>query len=194
MKYIIYTFFALLFSQATDQINKDHLKVGELAPSIEGIDQNGKQIDSKEILKKDKILLVFYRGNWCPHCKKHLGELEKQLEDLKQKGVFVVVVTPESQEKTRETQEKFDTSFSIVHDEGNKIMTDYKVLFEVNEQTVPRYYERVSELVFEYNGSNQVLPVPATYLIGRDGKIEYVHYDPDYTKRSNIEEVVSGLN
>ncbi len=176
------------------QISSDHLEVGEQAPVITGKDQNGKVIDSEKILKNEKILLVFYRGNWCPHCKKHLGELEKNLSALQEKGVFVLVVTPESEEKTRETQEKFETSFSIVHDSGNQIMKDYKVAFDVNETNVPNYYDKITELVNEYNSeSEKVLPVPATYLIGTDGRIEYVQYDPDYKNRSDISEIVESL-
>ena len=176
------------------QINSEHLEIGDRAPQITARDQNGKAINSKEILENEKILLVFYRGNWCPHCKKHLGELEKNLNALKEKGVFVLVVTPESEEKTRETQEKFKTSFSIVHDSGNQIMKDYEVAFEVNEVNVPNYYDKVTELVNEYNSeTDKVLPVPATYLIGTEGLIEYVQYDPDYKNRSNISEIVNSL-
>ena len=176
------------------QINSEHLEIGDRAPQIRAIDQNGTKINSREILESEKILLVFYRGNWCPHCKKHLGELEKNLNALKEKGVFVLVVTPESAEKTKETQEKFKTSFSIVHDSGNRIMKDYKVAFEVNEANVPNYYGKVTELVNEYNSeSEKVLPVPATYLIGTEGLIEYVQYDPDYKNRSNISEIVNTL-
>ena len=176
------------------QINSEHLEIGDRAPQITARDQNGKVINSKEILENEKILLVFYRGNWCPHCKKHLGELEKNLSALKEKGVFVLVVTPESEEKTRETQEKFKTSFSIVHDSGNQIMKDYKVAFEVNKVNVPNYYDKVTELVNEYNSeTDKVLPVPATYLIGTDGKIEYIHYDPNYKNRSDISEIVNTL-
>ena len=194
MKTLFFTLCLIVSLGINGQIDSEHLEVGEQAPLISATDQNGKAINSKEILKTDKILLVFYRGNWCPHCKKHLGELEKNLAALEEKGVFVLVVTPESEEKTRETQEKFKTSFSIVHDSGNRIMRDYKVAFEVNETNVPNYYDKITELVNEYNSeSEKVLPVPATYLIGTDGRIEYVQYDSDYKKRSDISEIVNSL-
>ena len=194
MKKLILTLFVLTSVAIQGQMNSEPLEIGEQAPAITATDQNGKSINSGEILKEEKILLVFYRGNWCPHCKKHLGELEKNLAALEEKGVFVLVVTPESVEKTKETQEKFKTSFSIVHDEGNTIMKDYKVAFEVNETNVPKYYEQITKLVDEYNSeSEKVLPVPATYLIGQDGKIEYVQFDPNYSNRSDISEIVESL-
>lgn len=194
MRTLFMTLCFLVSLGMSGQINSEHLQVGEQAPRIKATDQNGKAIDSREILENEKILLVFYRGNWCPYCKKHLGELEKNLAALQEKGVFVLVVTPESEEKTRETQEKFKTSFSIVHDSGNRIMKDYKVAFEVNETNVPNYYDKITELVNEYNSeSEKMLPVPATYLIGTDGNIEYVQYDPDYKNRSDIAEIVNSL-
>ncbi len=176
------------------QINNEHLEVGESAPRIVAKDQNGDLIDSQIILKDHQILLIFYRGNWCPHCQKHLNSLQKHLEELKEKGVFVLVVSPENEDRTKETSEMISSDFSIVHDSGNVIMNNYKVAFEVTKETVPNYYEKLNELLKTYNESNNnVLPVPATYLINRDGKISYVHYDPDYKNRSDLNEVIQLL-
>ena len=176
------------------QINSDHLHIGELAPGIVGKDQNGKLINSKELLKQHKILLIFYRGNWCPYCKKHLSSLASHLKEFQDKGVFVIVVTPEKVEKTQETGNEFNDDFSIIHDVGNKIMTAYKVAFAVDEQSVPKYYEKITERINEYNeDNNNVLPVPATYLIDESGKISYVHYDPDYKNRSDLDEILKSL-
>jgi len=191
-----YLFTILMFSTLTiqSQINNEHLAIGDDAPSISGIDQNGQAINSDKILKKDKILLVFYRGNWCPHCRKHLTSLQENLEELTNKGVYVIVVTPEIVEKTQETSKKLNTGFSIVHDIDNKIMNDYKVAFEVNKENVPNYYSIISKRVAEYNvENNNILPVPATYMIGENGKITYVQYDSNYKNRSDFNEILEAL-
>jgi peroxiredoxin len=194
MKHFILIIILIFSFNLSAQIDYDHLKVGEKAPQIVGIDQNGLAINSTEILKTNKILMVFYRGNWCPHCKKHLGSLQEHLNEFIEKGIYVIVVTPETVEKTKETAVKWHINFSIVHDENNKIMKDYKVAFEVNEQNVPNYYKIVSSHVTEYNvKNNRVLPVPATYIIDKNGKISYVQYDPNYKNRSNFEEILEML-
>ena len=194
MKYfaqLIVFFFSI---GAMAQINNVHLNIGDHAPQIIGVDQNGKTINSLEILKEHKILLVFYRGNWCPHCKKHLSSLQDHLNKFTKKGVYVLVVTPETVERTIETQKKFKTSFSILHDKNNKIMNDYKVAYEVNEESVPNYFNAITKKIAAYNvENNNVLPVPATYLIGQDGKIMYVQYDPDYKNRSDFSEILKTL-
>jgi peroxiredoxin len=180
--------------EVNSQINNDYLKIGESAPRILGVDQFTKKIDSDDILKNNKILLIFYRGNWCPYCKKHLASLQDNLDKFTKKGVYVIVVTPEKVDKVKETSTKFKSTFSIIHDAENKIMNDYKVAFDVNKDNVPNYFEFTLKKVRAYNESNNdVLPVPATYLIDKNALISYVHYDPDYKKRAELGEIINLL-
>ena len=189
--YRIFFLLIVLVSFSTfSQIDNEHLKVGESAPLISGIDQFGNEIFSKEVLKDKKILLIFYRGNWCPYCRKHLKSLQENLVALTEKGYFVLVVTPEKVEKTKETSDKVEAKFSIVHDVSTKIMNDYKVAFEVSDKTVTSYLNYTQNKIAEYNANNNILPVPATYIIGKDGKISFVHYDPNYSKRFDIQEIL----
>ncbi|MEN8125397.1 MAG: peroxiredoxin-like family protein [Bacteroidota bacterium] len=194
MKKYLFTILMLFILTIQAQINNEHLEIGDDAPNISGIDQNGQAINSDKILRNDKILLVFYRGYWCPHCRKHLASLQENFKALTDKGVYVIVVTPETIEKTQETSKKLNTGFSIVHDVDNKIMKDYKVAFEVNKENIPNYYSVVSKRVVAYNvENNNVLPVPATYLIDKNGKITYVQYDPNYKNRSDFNEILESL-
>lgn len=192
MKHLIFIILSIVFStNSFSQINNDHLNIGEKAPLIIGVDQFDQAINSAEVLKEQKILLVFYRGNWCPYCRKHLASLQENLETLTQKGVFVIVVTPEKIERTKETSNDLNATFSIIHDINNKIMHDYKVAFDVNERNVTSYFGFTQKKIAAYNTeNNNTLPVPATYLIDSEGKIEYVHYNPDYHERSDFNEII----
>ena len=196
MRIALITLFQFLFvAKAISQVDTNYLKIGENAPIIKGVDQFNSNIDSDEILKDKKILLLFYRGNWCPYCKKHLASLQDNLDKFSKKGVYVIVVTPEKVDKIEETTKKFNASFSIIHDSKNKIMNDYKVAFDVNKENVPNYFEFTLKKVRDYNeNDNNVLPVPATYLIDKNHKISYVHYNPDYSKRSNFSEILKHLH
>jgi peroxiredoxin len=191
---IIAIFLFVSIWKVNSQINNDYLKIGENAPRILGIDQFTKKIDSDDILKNNKILLIFYRGNWCPYCKKHLASLQENLDEFTKKGVYVIVVTPEKVDKVKETSTKFKATFSIIHDVDNKIMNDYKVAFDVNKDNVPNYFEFTLKKVRAYNESNNdVLPVPATYLIDKNALISYVHYDPDYKERADLGKIINLL-
>jgi peroxiredoxin len=192
MKNLVFILFILFSFAGFSQIDNEHLNVGEEAPLINGVDQFDKIINSSDILKEKKILLLFYRGNWCPYCRKHLKTLQENLEELINKGYYVIVVSPEKPEKTEETSDKVKATFSIIHDVDNTIMKAYKVAFEINKENVKSYYDYTRNKVEKYNQEdNNILPVPATYIIGKDGKIAFVHYDPDYTNRKDLKEILS---
>ena len=188
----IFLFFSIWKVNA--QINNDYLKIGENAPRILGVDQFSNNIDSESILKNNKILLIFYRGNWCPYCKKHLASLQENLGKFVEKGVYVIVITPEKVDKIKETSTDFKATFSIIHDVDNRIMNNYKVAFDVNKENVPNYFKFTLKNVRAYNENyNDVLPVPATYLIDKNASINYVHYNPNYKDRADFSEILDLL-
>jgi len=177
--------FLLIGSQVFSQEKESIFKIGDKAPIFEGKDQYGNNLSSEEILSSgEQILLVFYRGYWCPYCQNHLKELDETFKEFGNKGVRVVVVSPEKPEKINETSEKLKNEIPLIFDDNNIIMTQFGVAFELDSTDSSWIRKRVNK----YNAPlNNVLPVPATFLIDSTGRIQYLQYDPDYSKRSNLE-------
>ncbi|WP_053405483.1 peroxiredoxin-like family protein [Persicobacter sp. CCB-QB2] len=170
------------------------LKVGDSAPSFSATDQNGKLIRSEDVLAKGDMVLVFYRGTWCPHCRRHISNLQKDLLQITEKGANVVVVTPEQPEFIEKMVKKSGATFSILHDTSYKIMLDYKVAFKLGREIVPASFKQMQKNARKHNGNlEDMLPVPATYIISRDGNIRYIHYNPDFTERAGVEEIAAQL-
>jgi len=169
------------------------LKVGDVAPSFTAKDQNGKTINLKQALKQGPVVLLFYRGQWCPFCNKQLSHFSDSLQMLTGKGASVLAVTPETEENVKKTVEKTRSSFSILEDEGMVIMKMYKVNFSVDENTITKY--KGYGIDFDKaNGSNGAsLPVPATYIIGKDGIIKYVFFNTDYRQRASVHDILNNL-
>lgn len=173
---------------------KEALALGTVAPAFEGKDQENRLIKSDDLLKKGAIVLVFYRGTWCPYCKKHVSELQDNLQKITDLGASVVVVTPEQPEYIEKMASKTDATFSILYDEGYQIMKDYQVDFEINQQTVTSYYGYIENHTRTHNGNDEgILPIPATYIIKADGQIGFIHYDKDYKQRASIETIIEQL-
>lgn len=180
-----------LFSVA--QNSPKGLQVNEKAPVFSVKDQSGKMISLQDQLKKGPVVLVFYRGQWCPYCNKQLKRLEDSLTLINDKGATLIAVTPEKPENISKTIEKTKASYSVLFDEGLKIMKRYDVAFAVDSNTVEKYKNFGIDLK-EANGSNGAnLPVPAVYVINREGVIVYRHFDPDYKQRASVREIVSHL-
>ena len=179
-------------SEDTNEMIK--LSKGDQAPLFEGVDQNGENINLAELLKKGPAVLIFYRGQWCPVCSKHLSGLQDSLQMILDKGASVIAVSPEKTENIKKIIEKTNATFPILYDEGYKIMNAYGVAYKETAENVEKYntYLNADLGNANWDGSN-TLPVPATYVIGVDGKIKYVHFNPDYTDRASISEILKQL-
>ena len=169
------------------------LKVGDKAPMFLAKNQDGKKIELKKLLKKGDVVMLFYRGQWCPYCNQQLKKMNDSLLFISAKGATVIAVTPETAENVQKTIEKTKASFSIIEDENLAIMKSYKVNFAVDENTIAKYKTYGIDLD-KANGSNSSnLPVPATYIIGKNGKIKYAFFDVNYTKRASVKEIIDHL-
>ncbi len=109
------------------------------------------------------------------------------------KGVSIIAISPETSENISKTIEKTKASFHIISDDHAKIMTDYIVVYEMDEKTREEY-KGYGIILTERNGTNgNDLPIPAVYIINKEGKIIYRHVNADYTKRASVKEIVSHL-
>ena len=181
----------LLFAQEAPE----GLFINSKAPDFKAKDQNGKEVRLKDLLKDGKkVVLVFYRGNWCPYCNRHLKRLEDSLQLIKDKNAELIAITPEKPDGIEKTVEKTKAEYSILYDEGLKIMKAYEVEFVVPENTITRYRNSGIDLEKINNGKDwNYLPVPAVYIIDKEANITYRFFNQDYKKRPSVEEILKNL-
>lgn len=192
-KFICLTLAILTGIVALSQEAPEGLFINSKAPDFKANDQHGKEIRLKDLVKQGKVVLVFYRGNWCPFCNRQLKKLEDSLSLITEKGATVIAVTPEKPEGIAKTVEKTGAEYSILYDDEQKIMKAYEVDFEVPENTIKRYRNTDIDLE-KINGRNwKYLPVPAVYIIDKELNITYRFFNSDYKKRPSVQEIVKNL-
>ncbi len=184
--------FIIVFTASAQQA-PEGLFLSSKAPDFKAKDQNGQELRLKDLLKKGKVVLVFYRGQWCPYCNRELSALQDSLQMIKDKGATLVAVSPELPENVSKTVEKTKAEYPVLYDEGLKIMKAYDVEFEVQDNVLTRY--RNSGIDIEkLNGKNgKFLPVPAVYIIDKEQTIIYRFFEPDYKKRPSVKELLDHL-
>jgi peroxiredoxin len=187
--------FCLLFTVSilAAQEAPEGLFIASKAPDFKAKDQNGKEVRLKELLKEGKVVLVFYRGHWCPYCNKELSRLQDSIQLIKDKGAILIAVSPEKPENVAKTVEKTKAEYSILYDEGLKIMKAYEVEFEVPVNTITRYRNAGIDLEKSNGGNGKYLPVPAIYIIDKESTITYRFFEPDYKKRPSVQEILKNL-
>lgn len=185
---------ALILFATSKLFAQEPLKIGDKAPLFSLKDNNGKLIDLKSILKEHKsIVLFFYRGQWCPFCNKHIKNLQDSLQVLTAKGAYVIGVSPETVAGIDKTISKTKASFSIISDRNYSVMTAYKVNYVMEPGLADRYKKGGLDIAMANGQTDYVLPVPATYIIDKAGKIKFVFFDKDYKKRPAVSVLEANL-
>ncbi|MGH1337976.1 MAG: peroxiredoxin-like family protein [Aureispira sp.] len=195
MRYLALLFLLVVqYSFAQHGLGLEPLEIGSQAPMFEAKDQSGTLVKSSDLLKEGPLVLVFYRGTWCPYCQRHVSELQKGLEQLTAKGAKVVVVTPEQQEYIGKMTDKAEAAFPILHDESYTIMEAYHTKYTIQKSDKMFFKGYVVAHTKKHNQAEEaVLPVPATYIIRQNGTIQFVHFETNYKERSTLEMILEHL-
>lgn len=171
------------------------LKKGDKAPDFNILDQDGKEKSLEASLSEGPVLLVFLRAEWCSFCVKHLKEFQDNIQDIHDAGaVQVIAVSPQKSSYMQKFHQENQLTFPILHDKDHSVMKDYKVFFHVTDKYNGYIEKAKGKRIEVFNGdAKAIMPIPATYLIDQDKIIKYVHYDPDYKKRSDVKKVIAQL-
>ena len=170
------------------------LTVGDKAPDFTGYDQKGKTVELKKLLEKGPVVLFFYRGKWSQECSRYLNNYQDSLNIITDQGFNFVAITPESIENVEQTVKLHNISFTVIYDCQEKIMDDYKLMFTVTPAYQAEILRTLSIDIAKNNGRDVAhLPVPATYIINREGIVVAVHFDPDYHKRASVRWMIKNL-
>jgi peroxiredoxin len=194
MKQLLTILFLIVGSFSYAQQKPEGLFINSKAPDFKVKDQSGAEINLKDLRKKGPVVLIFYRGNWCPYCNKELTRLQDSLQLITEKGAQVIAITPEASDGINKTIEKTKAVFPIIHDEEMKIAKAYKVGYEVDERTTGRYKSFGTDLLEINQQKKQAwLPVPAVYIINKEGSVTYRYFNEDYKKRPWVKDIIAEL-
>lgn len=175
------------------QEKPEGLFINSKAPDFKLKDQSGVEVSLKELKKKGPTVIVFYRGNWCPYCNRQLKALQDSFAFITAKGAQLVAITPEAGAGIDSTIRKTGAVFPILFDEGGKMAEAYGVAFKVDDKTVNRYKMAGINLLENNQQKTAVLPVPAVYIVNRDGSITYRYFDDNYRKRVSVQEIIKNI-
>lgn len=169
------------------------LGVGQRAPDFALPDIDGGTVRLSDLLANGPVVLTFYRGAWCPYCNSSLQGFQAELGDIMAAGGYLVAVSPQAEVGSQEMAASNALSFPVLSDDGNRVSRDYGLVFEVDAATQEQY-QAVGIDLAEVNGAAAwELPVPATYVIGRDGIIRAAFVEADYTQRADPRDVIAAL-
>jgi|TARA_R110000782_G_scaffold236819_3_gene322973 peroxiredoxin len=197
----ILLFLMMLISQKTvgQEADKEKqepkgLAVGDTVQNFQAIDADSTLYVFNEMIKKEPVVLIFIRGQWCPICNRHMNQLQDSLQAVYKKGANVVVISPEKPEYIEKTIEKTGAQFTILYDENQKISDTFDVTFEPSGKDKVVYNTVLGAKLKEaHTDDSERLPIPATFIIDTNKVIVWRHFDPNYKNRSTIKEIIKNI-
>lgn len=166
--------------------------VGDTAPTFTLPNAVGKQVSSAELLKQGPIIVVFYRGAWCPYCNLTLAAWQQRLDEIHALGAQLVTISPQKPDFSLTSKQKNNLRFPVLSDVGNKVADAFGVTTQVTPEIIKLWEGKID--LEKHNGDDSAkLPLPATYLIDTDGKIHFAHAHEDYRVRAEPQAVIRKL-
>jgi peroxiredoxin len=147
-----------------------------------------------EHLAQDKfssLVVVFYRGTWCPYCNIYLRGLLETRSLLSDANATFIAVSPEAAPVPSDDTSAAGPTFPLLIDHGGKTAEQFGLTFEMDDAAKNLLKGVDIDLEKRNADGNWMLPVPGTFVIDHSGHIAYAHVDADYRNRPEPQEIVA---
>ncbi len=165
---------------------------GQSAPDFTLPDALGRAVALADLRAKGPVVLLWYRGGWCPYCNLTLRAYADALPQLTEAGAQLVAISPETPDRSLTTAQKGELPFTVLSDADNAVARAFGLLFEVPEDVWRRYEDKLQVGAY-YAHDRPELPLAATYVIAPDGTVAWAFLDPDYRRRAEPTEVLAAV-
>ena len=166
---------------------------GEPMPEFLLPDSSGRLVSLDDLLAEGPVVISFNRGHWCEYCRIELTAFRQGLNEIATHGAKVVSIMPELEVFTTKVAANTDNAFKILSDIDNGYALTVGLAIWLGERVRMLYLSHGLNLERFQNTANWFVPIPATFVVGRDGVIVARHVDPDFRNRMDIEDIVAAL-
>ena len=169
------------------------LGVGAKAPEFSLPDHNGRLVSSADLLSGGKLIVCFYRGRWDPFCCGQVEAMNRALPEIETATASLVGISPQTVKQSFFMADQHKLRFPLLSDVGNSVARQFGLVYLVPEEQQAIYRRAFINLPFINGDQSWELPIPATYVIDREGIVEFAAANEDYTERPEPWEVLALL-
>jgi peroxiredoxin len=175
------------------------LAVGETAPDLTLPDATGRPVALADLLARGPVVITFYRGGWCPYCSMQLRAYQAILPELEAAGATLVAISPQTPDASMSTAEQDGLAFPVLSDVGSEVARAFRLVHPVGADVRAIYDENGFDLAgrnalgAEDGAGEAVLPLPATYVLDRQGTVRFAFVAPDYVERAEPQDLLAAV-
>ena len=187
-----------IHSRAIAELNEkkiadNSLSVATKAPVFQLQDQNAKSVPSADLLAKGHLVICFIRGRWCPFCIGQLEAMNLILPQIQRAGASLIAVSPQTVSQSFFMADQHKLRFPLLSDPDNHLARQFGLVYRVPDYQQAVYRRVFINLPFTNGDESWELPVPATYILNRNGSVLFSSVNADYTERPEPAEILSQL-
>lgn len=153
--------------------------IGHSVADVALRDERGEPASLAGALGGKPTVIVFYRGGWCPFCNFQLGQLRDIQGDLTNLGVQLIAITPDPPGALRGVTRKHELQYQLLSDSDMVAAEAFGVAYRLSADQIARYKKHD---IFMSNTAGEPrfqLPVPAIFLVNKEGVVEFTYVNPD---------------
>jgi peroxiredoxin len=167
--------------------------VGDAMPPFILPDENGCLVSLEQSIERGPIAVMFHRGHWCPWCRISINALVRVHSEIAEAKGQVIAIMPDRQPFAAEFKREASSPFAVLIDIDNGYALSLNLAIWIGPD-LERLLASYGRALPDYQGNDSwMLPIPATFVVGRDGIIRARFIDPDFRRRMTVEELLDAL-
>lgn len=168
--------------------------VGEPAPDATVQDAEGQPVQLRDLVEDGPVMLVFYRGGWCPFCNYQIHQLTEAYPQYRERGVIPVAISVDRPDESAKTQATYEIPFPVLSDTDLAAHRAYRVMHEVDEAERERLQGFGMDIEQASGRDHHVIAIPSVFVIDAEGIVRWAHADPDYRTRPSNEQILAVID
>ena len=167
--------------------------IGETMPGFALPDEHGRIVRLDQLLENGPAAVMFHRGHWCPYCRINLAAIARHGDEIAAIGGQLVAITPETQAFNARFKSEADARFPVLTDVDNGYALSLNLAIWIGQELKKMMSDRGRSLADSQGNDTWMLPIPATFVVGRDGRITARFVDPDFRTRMDLDHLIEAM-
>ena len=170
------------------------LAPGSSVPEFEIKDHQGNTVSFEDLQTKAPLMVVFYRGGWCPYCNLQIRQLTEAWPEFKQRGVTPVLISVDKPDAAALAQRSYDIPFPVLSDPNLLAHDAFQVTMKIDDALIPKYKQYGIDVEQWSGKTHHKIAVSSAFFVDKKGKILWAHSAMDYKTRPSVEQLLQVID
>lgn len=170
------------------------LKAGDKVPAFHSNTYTGDKVSLEDLLDAGPIMVIFYRGGWCPFCNYQVRQVTQAFDQFTQRNVTPVLVSVDQTDGAMLVKDAYDIPFPVLSDSELAAHEAFNAFIEVDNSTYEKYKDYGIDLETWSGLTHHKIAAPAVFLVDKDANVRWSHVALDFKTRPSIEQLLSAID